>query len=707
MLEQALFVRDKVLTGMAYNSLANFCYKGVQEEADLNKRKERLQRAIEFSQKAIRPLRIASQYFDIAVAYYFSAESYSSIARDFPINGQDKLIILKNSIKNCEKSQEYALLSGSPEMAYVTSHALSKALYQSSTLEITKETKVRLLQRALSSRKMSNAIIEKAFANNVWIVGMGLIYQAQIEAGLTNFELDKDAKLVLLRAAIAHFETGIALCKRWCEVRSESFFMAWTAVYEQWLVNSLEEQYSLTEDKDILLKVDEIYKDIVQNFTKAELPSRLAETNWKIASNLDILGEYWKSSESFKEAKKQFETAAKSIPEFRGFYLNIATRMNAWEETETAKQAHENGYYMESAEHYHKASDLLKNIRSGKYLSLNSCAWANLELAEHQSAKEQNERAIKTLRETIKLFEETERIAEIESEKAEKTEEKQMATKIMKASDLRKQFCKGRILIEEAKLLNRKGDHLSSSEKYGAAAEIFNTILKEQQSSQAKTEINFIIVLARASQKMTQAEHETKPAFFREASQLFEQAKALTPSERTKMLILGHSHLCKALEASCQFFDTLENPPYETAQKELLTASNYYAKAGSEISAQYAKATELFLNAFLKENEAKKETDLNNKEKHYIVAEKLLQTAADFFSKAGYPEKRTQVQRILKEATEEKKLCISLSEALNSSQIAARTSPFNIQNTGYEKALGLADFEDAYIQSRLIGPERG
>jgi hypothetical protein len=704
MLEQALIIRDKVLIGKAYNSLANFSYSGVQEETDLKNRKNRLQRAIHYSQKAIKPLKITNQYYEMALAHYFSAESYQSIARDFQINSQDKVAILRNSIRNGEKSQEYAVLSGSPEMAFTTSHALSKALYESSTLEKTNETKVKLLQRALSYRKKANSAIEMAFANNIWVEGMGFIYQAQIEAGLANLETIKDTKLEFLKTAIVHYETGIALCKKWCEVRSESFYTAWTATYEQWLANSLEEQYSLTEDKDILFKANEIYRDIAENFTKADLPSRVAETYWKTASNLDALGEYWKSSESFQEAKKQFETAAKAIPEFRNFYLNFETYMNAWEETETAKQEHENGNYAGSAEHYKKASNLLQKTRSHKYLSVNSCAWANLELSEHQSAQEQNEKAIKSLKETIKLFEKTKRTAEIEYENTEKIEEKQMAAKIVKVSDLRKQFCMGRILIEEAKLLDKKGGHLSSSEKYGYAAVIFHSILKEQQSRQTKTEIDFIIVLAKAWQKMTKAEHESQPAFFREASELFEVARALTSSERTKMLILGHSHFCRALEASCQFFDTLENPPYETALKELLTASNYYAKAGSEISTQHAKATELFLNAFLNINIAKKEIDINKKEKHYMVAEKLLQTAAGFFSKAGYPEKRTQVQRILKEATEEKKLCISLGETLNSSQITARTTPFNIQNTGYEKTLGLAEFEDAHIQSRLTGP---
>ncbi|MGZ3634025.1 MAG: hypothetical protein ACXVAJ_06830, partial [Parachlamydiaceae bacterium] len=46
----------------------------------------------------------------------------------------------------------------------------------------------------------------------------------------------------------------------------------------------------------------------------------------------------------------------------------------------------------------------------------------------------------------------------------------------------------------------------------------------------------------------------------------------------------------------------------------------------------------------------------------------------------------------------------SLSETLNSSQITARTSPFYVQNTGVEKTLGLAEFEEAHVQSRLTGP---
>ena len=47
--------------------------------------------------------------------------------------------------------------------------------------------------------------------------------------------------------------------------------------------------------------------------------------------------------------------------------------------------------------------------------------------------------------------------------KIEDNDEKQMATGIIKASDLRKEYCEARIVLEEAKILDKKGDHFASS----------------------------------------------------------------------------------------------------------------------------------------------------------------------------------------------------------------------------------------------------
>jgi hypothetical protein len=42
---------------------------------------------------------------------------------------------------------------------------------------------------------------------------------------------------------------------------------------------------------------------------------------------------------------------------------------------------------------------------------------------------------------------------------------------MLKATDTRHEYCEARIAVEDAKILDKKGDHYSSSKKYGSAAE--------------------------------------------------------------------------------------------------------------------------------------------------------------------------------------------------------------------------------------------
>ena len=128
-----------------------------------------------------------------------------------------------------------------------------------------------------------------------------------------------------------------------------------------------------------------------------------------------------------------------------------------------------------------------------------------------------------------------------------------MATGMVKATILRHEYCTARITLEEARILDKKGDHYSSSEKYGSAAEQFEKMGQALESEQEQREMKFITTLSKAWQKMTLAEAKSSPALYMEASQLFEQTEEFSPNEKTKMLVLGHSRFCKALEAGTKY----------------------------------------------------------------------------------------------------------------------------------------------------------
>jgi tetratricopeptide (TPR) repeat protein len=332
----------------------------------------------------------------------------------------------------------------------------------------------------------------------------------------------------------------------------------------------------------------------------------------------------------------------------------------------------------------------------------NYLAWAKVEQAEDLSRKEQGEDAIQAFEQAAKLFNETNKSLQTQLDKIENPDERQMATGMVKATGERREYCLGRIALEEAKILDKKGDHYSSSQKYGSAAEIFEKITDRLESEQDRKEFKLIITLSQAWQKMMLAEARASPELYMEASQLFEQSSEHSSSEKTSFLTLGHSRFCKALEAGTKFADTGDVTLHTVAQQHLESAAKYYVKAGFQSASEYAKATELLLDAYVHMDNAKKEPDPEKKARLYTMAEKVLQTSAGSFMKAEHPEKREQVLRLLEKVKEERELALSLSEVLHAPSIVSTTAAFVSPTPNQENAVGLERFEHADIQANII-----
>ncbi len=302
----------------------------------------------------------------------------------------------------------------------------------------------------------------------------------------------------------------------------------------------------------------------------------------------------------------------------------------------------------------------------------------------------------------LKLFNESKESLQIQLIRIENPEEKLMATNMIKATEIRQKYCKARIAVEEAKILDKKGDHYSSSEKYKSAADNFEKISQALDSEQERREFKLIIGLSRAWQKMTFAEAEASPSLYVEASQLFEQTKDFSPNEKTKMLLLGHSRFCRALEAGTKFADTRNMETYSEAIKSLESAANYYIRAGFPKASEYSEATKLLLDAYLHMDNAAKESDPERKTKLYAMAEKVLQTSAGSFMRAEHPEKREQVLGLLEKIRKERELAISLTEVLHAPSIVSATTSFTTPTPTREEAVGSERFEHADIQANLI-----
>jgi hypothetical protein len=699
--------RDKYLIGTALDRLAYATFwKNVGTE-DPDKRLEIAQRALQYAEDArhhFSTISYVSSRHGVLWTGAPYAEHYWMLAT-WQTDLSERRHLLEMAIKNGTDAIKLVESSGYPEVIFQAHHVMSKALGSMAQIETDLEERKKLLEKALEHRKGSIKISEQLYHCANWNRGVMWNYLADLKAELSNIEKDLDNRKNMLVEAISNKECCLQLCTKdtvYFEKKGEFSYFPVLGHYQYSYGDLLNRLHKLTSNNELLRKAIRVFEKTTGLFQKLNLVSRVAECYWKVAKGYNVLGEHLRAAENFILASNYYTSAAQKIPQLKVFYQDYALYMEAWSEIEKARHHHARQEYDVAKEHYEKAATIHTSLKQWSYLAPNYSAWSQIENAEDLSRKEQSQEAIQTFEQAANLFTDTKKCVQLRLSSIENLDEKTMATNLITAAELRCQYCSGRIYLEEAKILDKKGDHYSSSLSYGSAAQTFEQIAETLVSEQDRKELQLIITLSHAWQKMTRAEAEAAPLLYQEASQLFEEAKELSPNEQAKMLALGHSRFCRALEAGTKFADTRKAALYTIAIQHLESAANYYVKAGFQSASEYAKATELLFDAYVQMDNAKKETDPEKRAKLYAMAEKVLQRSAGSFVKAKHPEKREEALKLLKKVKEDRELALSLSEVLHAPPIVSTTTAFATPTPTHENAVGLERFEYADIQANLI-----
>jgi hypothetical protein len=614
--------------------------------------------------------------------------------------------LFEKALQAAASTQKRGEESGYPEIMMYIHSGRGFLRQQLAKFETDPAAKKRLLEEALTHNNESIRVTEELEPFLYWNRGIMRNQLCSIKYELAELTKEKENKKALLQEAVVSKEKAIELCIKELTFleRKESGTSLFATVgnlryeYGNMLIHLCE----LTSDKELLRKATKVYEDAIETAQRLNLVASVAQTYWKMAQVYDKLGEHVSAYQSFESARANYAFASEKIPQLRDFYRDQAVYMHAWSQIEKARQHHEKQEYGLAEEHFEKASKLHEQLKKWNYLAPNYAAWARTDHAEELSRTENSEEALEAFKNAAGLFEETRKSLQNQLDGIEDFEERQMAKDVLKATELRHQYCMARIAVEEAKIFDKKGDHYSSSEKYTSAAETLAKIAEAVESERDKREFNLITTLSQAWAKMTLAEAEESPAPYLEASQLFEKAKELSSNEKTRTLALGHSRFCRALEAGMRFADTGDATLHATAIQHLESASKYYVKAGYQSASEYAKATELLLDAYAHIDNAKKEADPEKKAKLFAIAEKVLQTSAGYFMKAEHPEKREQVLRLLEKVKEDRELALSLCEVLHTPSIVSTTAAFTNPTPNQENSVGLERFESANIQANII-----
>jgi nucleotide-binding universal stress UspA family protein len=707
-LEYGRKTKDRLIIGYALDSLAYHTYWRVHATENPDEREKLAKRALQLAQDASHQYSLASFMSPrdgVLWAEAPYAEHYWQLA-SFETDPTKRRDLLRKAHGTLPELLARAERSGYPDVIFYAHHVSSKILTTLAETETSSEEQKTFLEKSLEHRNETITIVDRIAPSDYWNRGVMQKYLADIKSRLGSLdEEDREARKSALQEAVLDLEKSLKLCSQGLELLEKTASLSQLERLGSWQYEHgdlLVRLYKLTNDTSDLRKAETAFKDATRSFQKLNLKSREAECCWKTALVHDALSMYFEAAHDFILASNNYGNAAEKIPQLEEFYKEHALYMQAWHEIEKARHHHGRQEYGSAREHFEQAAKLHRSLKHWSYLASNYKALAEACHAEELSRNEQTEEAIKTFRQADGLFSETRESLQMKLGNLEDTNEKQMAVDMTKAIDRRHEYCMARIALEEAKILDKRGDHYSSSEKYRSAAETFEKLSQTVESEQERREFGLLVNISRAWQKMTLAEAEASPALYLEASQFFERVKELSLNEKAKMLALGHSRFCKALEVGTKFADTRDTVMHANTLQSLESAAGYYLRAGFQQASEYAKATELLFDAYVLMDNAKKENDPDKKAKLYIIAEKILQRSADSYVKAEHQEKKEQVLALLAKVSDERELAMSIAEVLQASPVVSATTALPTPTPYREEAVGLERFEHADIQANII-----
>ena len=673
-------------------------------EDDPDKQREGFRESLRIAKNGVLYAHIFAGYPYLNFAYcpYIMTHYwFSLIETDF----KAKRILLENAVKIGKQSvkdveqwiQPYPSPFIHEELATFTN-----VMYSLSKLEANVDKKRLLLEEASKYAEILCKMSQRAAPHAYWNYAGAENTRALIQAELAEIEPNHEKKRKLLENAVLFMENCFDLVAKDLKGIKPGWKIHFIGRYYYWFGGILEQLHFLIKDKKILNRAITAYKNAAESYNKAELKTREAESYWRKAKLHDLFGDYLEAAHSYEAANKSYNISGEKIQQLREFYQEHSAYMKAWNEIEQAKYNHSRNNHLQAKIHYENAGKIHEKLHDWSYLSSNYFAWAKLEQAEELSRAEKSTESIKNFQDAIEYFQKTDRNIKTKITENLTEEEKTLIKRMLETSDLRYNYCQARILMETAKLLDREGNHLDSSNSYAEAAQKITTIISKVDIETEQKELKYLTVLCQAWEKMAIAEETNSAESYLDASELFEEAKEYCYTSRASLWALGNSNFCKGLAAGVDYQTNLDLMELNKAKGFIKNAATNYLKAGYKNASEYATATQRLFDAYLFMNQAERESDTEKRVKQYQLAENLLQLAAGSFMKSKQPEKTAQVQQILNNVREEKELAISFTEVLRAPAIVSSTSSFTAPTSTSEVAVGLEKFEHENVQANLI-----
>jgi tetratricopeptide (TPR) repeat protein len=658
---------------------------------DAEQARELLEKGIRHSPESIRNFEVSARPQWLSWAYSWWAESYINLARFVETDVEAKKAQVMKALEIAQMGAKY----DSKENWTWCTHSLSKCLYLLATWSRDVSEKKRLLAEALPLREHEVRQIEITFPDSFDEAVM-YNYLALVKSELSILEQNPANKALLLQSAISDMAKCLEAAVKW---PTSERMVALARFHEQY-ADFLLQLYNLTHDEKNGVQSIEALERAADYLDKAGHYGSEAGVRWKIGNAYELLGEYDKSSHAFKTAAGKYEEASKKHSGTANMFSELASYMRAWTSIQEARLHHGEDQYSSAAENYLNAASILDLTKRWRHIAGHYRACASLEEGEAQSREENHQESSRSFQSALQVFQENHKQLGKMLNENPTAEDKVELENWLKITKGRQEYSQGRLDLEEAVVLDMKGDEEGSGRKFGSASEIFAELAEKSSVQQSKRELETLAYMSDAWSKMKLAEVKASPELYSQASKSFTKVQETTDSNRYRLLALANASMCQALESGTRFRRTRDSQLYSEIKKSLETAADYYHRGGLSKAAEWIHATQRLFDALAYLTGAEAEMDSKKKTELYHLAEKHLQLAAKLYEKAGYLSKRNEALKHLERAKEEKELLLTPLGALADSPAIAGVSVAPVSLIR-DQAVGLEKFDVAHVVGNI------
>ncbi len=471
-----------------------------------------------------------------------------------------------------------------------------------------------------------------------------------------DFATDKEKKINILSSAAK-------VAKQYLQHTPESYTVELIGQIRLGLL--LEDIGIISGNIEPLEQAKDIFFNLINESTESGQYSYTAATCEYIARIEDRLANNKSSAELYNKAQDFYSKSLRNI-KYKPLKERTKEKISyaeAWALIEIAKLYHKEESHINAKDCYEKACQILKSLPSYNFEASYYYAWIYLEEAEHLSKQVNHSDAIEKFTTSSKYFNDALNVLDNVIQKSKDKMKIDRIKKLINVAKIRINYCNARIDVENARILGKKGKHLTAGEKFSIAASQFKYICTKFELERERRELEAVYYLCKAWENMELAENSEDFQRYSNASSLFDKASNLFTENKLKMLSLGNSSFCQALELGCKFDATTNTEVkaeiYPRIKIILRKSATYYSKGGFESGAEWALATSIYFDASWHLIRADQEVELEEKNKLLEVGSDFLKSAAELFAKAGYKNKEKELLEILDMVLKEKKIIVS------------------------------------------------